>query len=328
MFQSTHPHGVRPGRSPGRSPGRAVSIHAPTRGATKPLPTKWFFNGSFNPRTHTGCDVHEISNQGRGKGFNPRTHTGCDVCCAVICTTARTFQSTHPHGVRLSVAVSARDRVAVSIHAPTRGATLTSLACCMYRLVSIHAPTRGATKNSVKHPPRYESFNPRTHTGCDVPRGCVWPLPNPFQSTHPHGVRPSHLQLLYATRCFNPRTHTGCDINKQATLLRGLLFQSTHPHGVRHVGSQKNPSTFYVSIHAPTRGATHVTEAAASRTPVSIHAPTRGATGEMEQEARQMQVSIHAPTRGATFALSNIKIFLYVSIHAPTRGATVYSANV
>ena len=33
---------------------------------------------------------------------------------------------------------------------------------------------------------------------------------------------------------------------------------------------------------------------------VSIHAPTRGATHRLNDQSRSIQVSIHAPTRGAT----------------------------
>ena len=55
LFQSTHPHRVRP---------------------TK-LTTLSLFHG-FNPRTHIGCDY---ANDGLIKfrvSFNPRTHIGCD----------------------------------------------------------------------------------------------------------------------------------------------------------------------------------------------------------------------------------------------------------
>ncbi len=36
--------------------GYCVSIHAPTRGATKPKTFRYFVPRGFNPRTHTGCD--------------------------------------------------------------------------------------------------------------------------------------------------------------------------------------------------------------------------------------------------------------------------------
>ena len=77
-----------------------VSIHAPTRGATdaraKDTRDKAFqsthphgvrhrlflskmYQHCFNPRTHTGCDLHYSKLSSRTPCFNPRTHTGCDV---------------------------------------------------------------------------------------------------------------------------------------------------------------------------------------------------------------------------------------------------------
>ena len=77
-----------------------VSIHAPTRGATSWIMRLRWIIGSFNPRTHTGCDAglirpmclmiwfqsthpHGVRRVLNGtspyvSGFNPRTHTGCD----------------------------------------------------------------------------------------------------------------------------------------------------------------------------------------------------------------------------------------------------------
>ncbi len=56
----------------------------------------------------------------------------------------------------------------VSIHAPTRGATYTDIDLVgKFIYVSIHAPTRGATGASTSDTSATESFNPRTHTGCD-----------------------------------------------------------------------------------------------------------------------------------------------------------------
>ena len=144
----------------------SVSIHAPTRGATRNWAVYLLVPCCFNPRTHTGCDP--LPKAGN-KGVN-------------------WFQSTHPHGVRPEITLRALSREEVSIHAPTRGATqqqnqwnidqwfqsthphgvrlLTKHGVAQCIVVSIHAPTRGATKamettvNSVL-----------------------------FQSTHPHGVR-------------------------------------------------------------------------------------------------------------------------------------------
>ena len=80
------------------------------------------------------------------KCFNPRTHTGCDI----------PFRWDHFRDLR------------VSIHAPTRGATILYVHTSQLLWVSIHAPTRGATL----------AFNSSISS-----LGL-------FQSTHPHGVRP------------------------------------------------------------------------------------------------------------------------------------------
>ena len=56
----------------------------------------------------------------------------------------------------------------------------------------------------------------------------------------------------------------------------------------------------YISIHAPTRGATNLAIAIAFSPCISIHAPTRGATVQRGGEWLQVVISIHAPTRGAT----------------------------
>ena len=57
---------------------------------------------------------------------------------------------------------------------------------------------------------------------------------------------------------------------------------------------------FWVSIHAPTRGATVSSINFEAILTVSIHAPTRGATSSVIVRNSRYSVSIHAPTRGAT----------------------------
>ena len=58
------------------------------------------------------------------KCFNPRTHTGCDSLKLSFTLSLPKFQSTHPHGVRRYVIRRILRRAVVSIHAPTRGATV------------------------------------------------------------------------------------------------------------------------------------------------------------------------------------------------------------
>ena len=80
----------------------------------------------------------------------------------------------------------------------------------------------------------HQSFNPRTHAGCDPRKLNKFLHGFGFQSTHPRGVRREQVVNVLAV----------------------VLFQSTHPRGVRQsvVGGQSVGRR--VSIHAPTRGAT------------------------------------------------------------------------
>ena len=168
----------------------------------------------------------------------------------------RRFQSTHPHGVRRKARPSHARRDPCFNPRTHTGCDAICRSAAAYR----------------------KSFNPRTHTGCDSgvcsysrnavmfqsthPHGvrrlshlkkCLMDM---FQSTHPHGVRLLGPYLDYPfVACFNPRTHTGCDNGIP------LRFQM-----------------FYVSIHAPTRGATLSITTQQWHCRVSIHAPTRGAT--------------------------------------------------
>ena len=144
VFQSTHPHGVRP-----------------PFGGTK-VETCY----SFNPRTHTGCDQFDVCVLHILKRFQSTHPHGVRLRLIPIRSANRLFQSTHPHGVRLwgqgfySISQSFNPRThtgcdcafrdegarfCVSIHAPTRGATVQLEIGDNIDYVSIHAPTRGAT---------------------------------------------------------------------------------------------------------------------------------------------------------------------------------------
>ena len=99
-----------------------ISIHAPTRGATKPslllLPRQLF--QSTLPREERRSTQQFLP-------FPLR------------------FQSTLPREERHDRYSHSRYIVAISIHAPTRGATLSQTTLYFLILISIHAPTRGAT---------------------------------------------------------------------------------------------------------------------------------------------------------------------------------------
>ena len=166
VFQSTHPRGVRP-----LSQYNVLSIF--WFQSTHPRGVR-LREGLFN-------ESQEVFQSTHPRGVRP---SGCSPACV-----SRSFQSTHPRGVRLSAPGTKSGGDHVSIHAPTRGATNLLRAGVPLHTVSIHAPTRGATclflgLTSVAitfqstHPRgvrpdtdvamrQMESFNPRTHEGCD-----------------------------------------------------------------------------------------------------------------------------------------------------------------
>ena len=77
--------------------------------------------------------------------FNPRTREGCD------------WVDTAPI-VQIP---------GISIHAPVKGATQTSLQRVTVSNISIHAPVKGATTSGTGSTGDYTDFNPRTREGCD-----------------------------------------------------------------------------------------------------------------------------------------------------------------
>ena len=124
--------------------GGAVSIHAPTRGATG---TPWL-SGSihrrFNSRAHAGRDARWLQEGTGTGGFNSRAHAGRDyytpsitdckwvsihaptrgaTCAALPVVPLPAFQFTRPRGARRVHGLGRRASGPVSIHAPTRGAT-------------------------------------------------------------------------------------------------------------------------------------------------------------------------------------------------------------
>ena len=123
VFQSTLPRGERRLRISVFLLIRWISIHAPTRGATRRNLPVLLLCSYFNPRSHEGSDTRLPSCFFSLFYFNPRSHEGSDT------------------NMSLEKAVEN-----ISIHAPTRGATAAAPLTTAPSRISIHAPTRGATR--------------------------------------------------------------------------------------------------------------------------------------------------------------------------------------
>ena len=188
---------------------------------------------SFNPRAHVGRDGAAKIFPEMPVGFNPRAHVGRDgfVAAAVA---ARTAVSIHAPTWGATVAFFANKALALFQSTRPRGARRsTAQPGSAVMNVSIHAPTWGATRYGHKLPrERMVSIHAPTWGATKLPT----------------------LQVLPACG-FNPRAHVGRDKRPAG---RWCLCQ--------------------VSIHAPTWGATGCALSERTGTEVSIHAPTWGAT--------------------------------------------------
>ena len=164
-----------------------ISIHAPTRGATK-YSFSIFRYVYFNPRSHEGSDARFDKRQnkvtvfqstlprGERRGvfwcdclcdnFNPRSHEGSDEAGPEIVEMVNDF---NPRSHEGSDVFSGFSTVVLSI--------------------SIHAPTRGATIAVDFDGTLHTDFNPRSHEGSD-------------------GILPGCMEQ---NSDFNPRSHEGSD---------------------------------------------------------------------------------------------------------------------
>ena len=169
------------------------------------------------------------------------------------------FQSTRPRGARRRVSGAAVSRPLISIHAPTRGATLANVtasgvsatfqstrprgarlgkvtSAAVIDFISIHAPTRGATRQGpFGRFPRFH-FNPRAHAGRDLTSSKKQPYQYVFQSTRPRGARPD-LRSIYGDGIIisihAPTRGATCRwVMKPGS---STIFQSTRPRGARRV---------------------------------------------------------------------------------------------
>ena len=128
----------------------------------------------FNPRSYKRSDGGDEVRLQFANDFNPRSYKRSDP--------TRT-PTANPH--------------IISIHAPTRGATIEYHNKYMALKISIHAPTRGATLTDVFNEEKVMYFNPRSYKRSDRPSLLPFSLSRIFQSTLLQEERPAPC-----TRCY------------------------------------------------------------------------------------------------------------------------------
>ena len=148
---------------------------------------------------------------------------------------------------------------------------------------------------------RDKSFNPRTHTGYDVPGGSHRHFPRvsihaPTRGTTLIVKQTTKLKVYVSIHAptrgttsgadksidiigsFNPRTHTGYDQPPTGERRNLIRFNPRTHTGYDRQTLNISGLTRIVSIHAPTRGTTNNIYLPKEKNFVSIHAPTRGTT--------------------------------------------------
>ena len=104
-----------------------ISIHTPTKGATRLHLCLLLLFQYFNPHSHEGSDVSSISAVVNVNDFNPHSHEGSDVLYQFLIFCKKGFQSTLPRRERQILLYFLIKLSLISIHTPTKGATYSSL---------------------------------------------------------------------------------------------------------------------------------------------------------------------------------------------------------
>ena len=110
-----------------------ISIHAPTRGATLIIIILNLINKHFNPRSHERSDQCLFQFLCFLVDFNPRSHERSDGIKSMRNFLITKFQSTLPREERHCGVIDNWRLNKISIHAPTRGATISG--CRLARIV-------------------------------------------------------------------------------------------------------------------------------------------------------------------------------------------------
>ena len=144
--------------------------------------------------------------------FNPRTREGCDAPGLQLSDHFKSFQSTHPRGVRpRNATATGRNRWFQSTH------------------------PRGVRHfSNIKDKHQRRRFNPRTREGCDNDHNKNILHLSRFQSTHPRGVRQiKRRKVFYLSNVSIHAPARGATNNCIKLNQTKNKFQSTHPRGVR-----------------------------------------------------------------------------------------------
>ena len=278
---------------------RGISIRAPTRGATicfsSCLPSSVKFQSAL-PRGERRFNRTVF--HGR-RYFNPRSHEGSDASFSTS-TAFLCYFNPRSHEGSDGVSFTIKDKTANFNPRSHEGSDSESLKVKTGIMISIRAPTRGATSSEYlfRLSPNY--FNPRSHEGSDLPQSG-----NGKEALH-----------------FNPRSHEGSDGNSCLYVNEMLLFQSALPRGERQCRSGGiYPHNIYFNPRSHEGSDLYSAAGKAS----TRHFNPRSHEGSDSTRTTKMQSQSDFNPRsheGSDEISGTFADILMISIRAPTRGAT------
>ncbi len=234
------------------------------------------------------------------------------------------FQSTLPRRERLIATYNCRIRNKFQSTLPRRERPFRKVRIYCSNTVSIHAPTKGATICLLPSVPRSSGFNPRSHEGSDFVKSGM------YCEIAEVSIHAPTKGATFIDFCSEDGTIVSIHApTKGATCFsaKGFpavpQFQSTLPRRERLLLCASLHGILAVSIHAPTKGATPSAHSRSIRFRCFNPRSHEGSDDSVFETIswqnrfnprshegsdlpwldlpRKFPVSIHAPTKGATF---------------------------
>ena len=126
---------------------------------------------SFNPHTHEGCDLNNLSSSAAQFSFNPHTHEGCDIALVLVAFMMIGFNPHTHEGCDYWEQKTNQRLKFQSTHPRRVWPFFPFLLHLMLRFQSTHP--RRVWRLWRRHSVSARSFNPHTHEGCDY-SGCTF----------------------------------------------------------------------------------------------------------------------------------------------------------
>ena len=143
-------------------------------------------------------------------------------------------------------------------------------------------------------------FNPRSHTGSDITITINKKSVEISIRAPSRGATPFAVLGFIKYNDFNPRSLTGSDLKRPPRCPKSQKFQSALPHGERQAMALRDLGVDFISILAPTRGATLVIHNKSALQLFQSSLPHGERQKPEADEKTEADISILAPTRGAT----------------------------